>query len=413
MPSPLRQTRGLLAACAAGMFILGSTGCSTPLAAGRAHFHAGRYDRAELALADESRVRGNDRALFLMERGTVRQAAGRYAESARDYIAAYDELERLRVYSVSKGAASLVINDNVQPFRGAPYERTLLHGLTALSHLALGAWDHAAVESRRILESLDPLQRGDFPEDAFSRYIAGLGFELQDDPSNAALQYRLAAAVAPAGTHIVPETGHVGGSAPANGDPAPARPAQELVCFVLTGRGPTGYESYLQGAPGLLGGHVEIRIGGRIVGRSHLLTDVAQLAADTERKLAALRAAKTAVRVVGKRILTHEIGRQAGSGDLGDLLFLLLVMMEDPEFRRWETLPRSIHVARVPCPADLESFEVVWRGPTRGAPRVMTVASPPMQRRRNLRVAFVRDLPLPRTDAPVPGKTPAAGPAAP
>ena len=47
-------------------------------------------------------------------------------------------------------------------------------------------WDDAAVEGRNIIQHLS--DRKGFPDDPFSRYIAGLSLELIGDHSNAALQ---------------------------------------------------------------------------------------------------------------------------------------------------------------------------------------------------------------------------------
>lgn len=87
---------------------------------------------------------------------------------------------------MSKGVASWVVNDGVQNFRGAPFERTMVHVMAAKNYLALGEWDDAAAEARRIIKSLEPDIRGEYPEDAYSRYMAGFCLEMIDDDSNAA-----------------------------------------------------------------------------------------------------------------------------------------------------------------------------------------------------------------------------------
>ena len=127
-PIDVRRPPAWRTGAAAGAAVILLSGCATaPLEAARDHFRRGRLAEAETALLTDTAVQAEkDRVLVLMERGTVRQAAGRYGESSRDWIAAAAEAEKLETYSVSKGAASLVVNDSVQAFRGAPYERTLL-----------------------------------------------------------------------------------------------------------------------------------------------------------------------------------------------------------------------------------------------------------------------------------------------
>ena len=137
---------------AAWAFPLGSfvllVSCATPsLDSAREEYYRGQFDQAEQELADD-RMSDKDRVLYLMERGMIRQAAGDYERSAADFIEASDNLEQLETYSLSKGGASLVVNDNVQDYRGAPFERTLLHAFAAADHLAMGHWDDAGVEAR-------------------------------------------------------------------------------------------------------------------------------------------------------------------------------------------------------------------------------------------------------------------------
>ena len=383
----------MLALSCATLLSLSTTGCGTPLAAARQNFYAGRLAAADADLADESKAAARDKVMFLMERGTVRQALGQYDASSKDYIRASDELERLETYSLSKGTASLMVNDTVQNYRGTPYERTLLHALTAMNHFATGVWDNAAVEARRIIATLEPSQRGNFPEDAFSRYIAGFALEMIDDVSNAQLQYRKAASVAPSGTAIDAESGRISA---VPGGPAPAGPSAqrgELVCFLQMGRGPTGLEMENGFGWGIKGSeYAEILIQGQPAGRSHPMTNVYQLAVETERKLALIKAAKTATRIALKKVVSAQAGNASNQPGLADLIFAVLMLFERPDTRRWETLPNQFQVARVPCPIPLESFEIVWHGSSGIVLRRETIRNP-LQHRRLIYVSIARDLP--------------------
>lgn len=440
-PRAHRIVRTLAATAAAAVL----AGCaSAPLDSARIDFRQGQLARAEEVLvkkADE--VQPKDRVLHMMERGTIRQARGHYEDSSHDFIAAADRIRELETYSASKGVASLVVNDTVQDYRGAPYERTLLHAMTALNHFAVTNWDNAAVESRRIIESLSPTQRGDFPEDAFSRYMAGFGLEMIDDFSNASLQYRKAAALAPhlaiddqsgrvalrppapppvaapaapaavvppadtnsASKAVAPAPKAAPAPAPATPPAQPAEPVRvprppapkewdnDLVCFALLGQGPSEYYG-LQGRWYThTAGYVEIWIDGRLAGRSYPLADVAELARATAAKQAALKAVKTAARVAVKEVIAETVAQSTDSEALGDLIrFLLIGLLEQPDVRRWETLPGSLQVARVPCPRKLESYELVLRGPG-GAQLARVNVDAPLARRGRTYVTFYRELP--------------------
>lgn len=396
----MSASRGMMAWCAAGISILAAClfcGCATPaLDAARHQFYAGQIAPAEQRL-EKVKAPETDRVLLLMERGMIRQVNGKYEESARDFIAAADLLERLETYSVSKGAASLVVNDMTQDFRGTPYERTLLHVFTAVNHILRGDWDSAAIEARRIIKSLDPQKRGDYPEDAFSRYMAGFCLEMIGDDSNAALQYRLANKHT-SGVIINPATGHIlAGSVTNQTDDDFSIPGdqpweRELICFVFLGRSPTGRDVWnANWSPGFPV-YAEIVCDGKVVGRSYNLTDTAELAFTTAQMEAVRKTAKTVSRVVLKEAIAGAVARQTDNEALGELVRLILIgLLEQPDIRRWETLPRWLQVARVPAPAEITGFDVVIRNPV-GA-HIQTVHVSRVVRNGNkLFVAVCRDI---------------------
>jgi tetratricopeptide (TPR) repeat protein len=382
--------------------VLIQCGCATPaLDSARYNFYAGKYDKANETL-DSAKVPENNQVLFNMERGTIRLFAGRYQNSARDYIAASDQLDKLETYSVSKGTASWVVNDSVQDFRGTPYERTLLHTFTAKDHLATGNWDDAAVEARRIIKSLDPAVRGDYPEDAYSRYMAGFCLEMIDDDSNAAIQYRRASALL-SGAKVDENTGHMipapdkpagtntvdvsTAPAPSNEKPWP----HELVCFVLLGRSARGADIWEQNWKPGQPMYAEIYCKGERLGRSYNLADTVDLAYTTDQIEAVRKMIKTVGRVMVKEAIADSI--EANNNELlGELVrFVLIGLLERPDVRRWETLPRWLQVARVPCPPDLESFDVVLKTFNGVTIRTLHIEKP-IARRRNTFVSFCRDI---------------------
>lgn len=322
-------------------------GCATQaLNTARRDFYQGRFESANQALDRKAPKR--DRVLFLMERGMIRLFLGDYPSSARDFVDAYDRLVELQTYSLSAGGASLVVNDTVQDFRGFPYERTLLHAFTALDHFALSHWENAAVEARRMIESLTTEQRGEYPDDAYSHYLAGAALELIGDTSNARLQYQKAGELAP-NAKIDPDTGRLG-------DDGAAKTGAELLCFVLMGHAPRTDNIQLSH----LGLYAEIYAGDKRLGRSYELTDVADLASTSVQKDAARQIAKTVTRIAAKEALAMQIEKD--NELLGELTrFVLIGLLERPDLRRWETLPRHLHVARVPCPPDLSEYTVVFK----------------------------------------------------
>ena len=405
------------APAAAGVLLLG--GCATaPLESARIDFFAGRLERADAALSKEEADSGKDRVLVLMERGTIRQARGDYGKSAADFIAASDRIHELETYSVSKGASSMVVNDTVENYRGAPYERTLLHVFAALDQLALANWDNGAVEARRMLDTLTAAKTDGYPEDAFSRYMAGFCLEMIDDDSNAAIQYRLASELA-AGV-AVDEHGRLSERAPplppptdpdmTNAAPAAAVPPpkpesevprelrakkwdHELVCFILLGAGP---DPYFSGGTAWYGGapaYAELYSGNTRLGRSYTLADADELCRLTAEREAARKIAKTVTRVAVKEGIAVAVEKSTDNELLGLLVRLVLIgMLEQPDVRRWETLPCRLQVARVPCPPDLKELKLVLQG---GAGLTEIAVSQPITKRRRTYFCFYREMPAP------------------
>ncbi len=408
MPAQPASQAGLHRSLAALAGVVLLSGCATvPLDAARRDFYNGQLDQAEAHLAEVD-PQGKDRALVLMERGTIRQARGDFEASSADFIAAQDMVQAFETYSLSKGATSLVINDSVMNFAGAPYERTLLHAMTALNHLSIGHWDNAAVEARRMIQKFGPFAEAEFPEDAFTRYVAGFSLEMIDDFSNAAIQYRKADELAP---HLlIDEAGRIAPAPISTNQTETAtallpRPDHELVCFVLLDRSPRE-DTYLRGG-GFLAGNVYAELyttEGGYLGRSYGLADTYDLAYRTQQRLATLKAAKTAGRIVLKEVIASAAEHSTDSQVLGDLIrFILIGLLEQPDTRRWETLPQRLHVARVQAPPDIGQFRLTVNS---FGGRSYSIRKP-IQRRAHVTVSVFRDAwQLPQPDPLTPARVP-------
>ncbi|HMP89499.1 MAG TPA: hypothetical protein PJ991_04825 [Kiritimatiellia bacterium] len=368
-----------------------TAGCAgAKLNSARSDYFSGAYLQAAQRLEDQSFPK-RDRVLFLMERGMIRQAAGDFEGSTRDFIAAYNTIESMTAISLTQDSASMIINDSVQEYRGAPFERTLLHSFTAKNHLLQSNWELAAVEARRIIQSLAPESLRDYPEDAYSRYMAGLCLSLIGDWSNAALQYRLAARLTPH-LSIHEQTGHISLSTNSTTDatvPANIPGDHELIVLVLIGRSPTGHELEHSRRPIRPAGYAEIIVNGGPAGRSYALADTMDLAFTTKQKDAIRDMAKTVSRIALKEVTARSLEKE---DELLGLLFRLIMinMLEQPDIRRWETLPRSLQVARMPVPANLESVQVNFKTSSGAIVRSVPVSLPLPQNQRTF-ITVVRD----------------------
>ncbi len=380
-------------------------GCAThTLNSARHNFYAGRLDQAEDTLSS-ARIPNRDRVLFLMERGMVRQMRGEYADSSQDFIEAHDILRELETYSLSRGTGSLVINDTIRNFVGYPYERTLLHAYTAKNHMAEGRWNDAGVEARRIIYSLSEDTRRKHPDEPYSRYVSALILELTDDASNAEMQYRLVDEQL-ASVQVDPRTGRLKEAPPeihnetdhdrnnrSIREDNPSHPVEywghELVVFIQLGRSARPLQRDRNSTPL----YAEIHIDGEVLGRSHTLSDTTALTRQSEEARAAIQAAKEVGRFVIKETIAIAVESQHDhvAGDLTRLV--LFGLLERPDNRRWETLPRWLQVARVPAPETVDSYDLVLKNSRGETVRTITVHQP-INRYRNTHISFFRDQPL-------------------
>jgi len=372
------------------------TGCATSdLDRARRLYYQGEFDAGASVLSNATSD-VTTRVLVLMERGMMHQARGDYTESTLDWLDAHELAEYLDYYSISRGSASLMINDEVLAFRGRLYERVLLNAFAAQSYLALGLWDDAGVEARNIIAQLESREK--FPDDAYSRYVAGFALESTGDADGARVQYRTAAELLD-GIAVDPGTGALGrSSGPGNtvareglrrSSPTRSEQPAELVCFVGFGGAPNAAANHADGHRWGSSPYAEIHANGRYLGRSYTLNTTPALRSDTEDVLELQQEAKTAVRVALKETASELVAQQDEA--LGDLLRILLFALETEDDRQWETLPRWLQVARVPCPADLYSYTIVFFGA--GGRRVeQRVVTAPLSRRGRFFASFCRAL---------------------
>jgi tetratricopeptide (TPR) repeat protein len=353
-----------------------ASGCATArLDSARAQYF-GRNPSAALAdLPPPPSERDLSSLLYLLERATIQQTLSNYVDSAADFLRAAAAEERLKVGSVSQSSTSMLVNDMTKSFRGVPFEQTLLHALAANNYLALGRIDDASVEARNVIEHLST-DLDHFPDSAYARYMAGACLELAGDREGATIEYRKASSLlsnvaiaSETGRFILPQATnahHIAGKASSSMPAAPFATASvphgwnnDLVC--LLGIGAVGPAKGTDWHNSRWGTHpyAEIFVNGVLAGRSVPLDDTLQLHAATQARLAAAKATKTIVRTGMKFAIANAVSER--NDGLGTLVWMLLIALETEDLRRWETLPRWLHAARVSCPNTITSVRVVFK----------------------------------------------------
>ncbi|MBV7315833.1 COG3014 family protein [Shewanella sp. NIFS-20-20] len=193
-----------------------------------------------LAVASlQSGLRGEDQLLYAQEAGRAEQIAGHFAASKGYYQIAikdyrhFDDKAVISASDIAAQSSSLLLNDNVIPYRGPGYERIMLHQYQALNYLFLGDNQGALVEARRANElqqqeqqryeasnkSIAKLANGTVDSqinqldarsdglassflNAYSYYVTGLLYELLGQANDAFIDYRKAAQIMPGNPYI-------------------------------------------------------------------------------------------------------------------------------------------------------------------------------------------------------------------
>ena len=158
------------------------------------------YDSA-LGLMRQSRsaYAKQDAALYYLEQGIIAHFGCYYEESNQSLSRAESIMEELYTRSLSKGAASFLINDNTVPYRGEDFENALVNLFMALNYVGLGLWEDALVEARKVDSKLGVInsryeedKRNVYREDGFIRFLMGVLYEAELESNDAFISYRKA-----------------------------------------------------------------------------------------------------------------------------------------------------------------------------------------------------------------------------
>ncbi|MBQ47053.1 MAG: hypothetical protein CMP10_06170 [Zetaproteobacteria bacterium] len=166
----------------------------------RREYRSGHYEAA-LEKINKSVLKESEssRLLYLLEKGSILDRAGRSREARSLWIEADKLADELYTTSISKTAASFVYNDSTMDYGGEEYERVNVHTMLALSFLEKNELRKAIVEARKINSKLAEINdllgedsKNHYQKDAFARYLAALIYEAKGEWDSAIIDYKKA-----------------------------------------------------------------------------------------------------------------------------------------------------------------------------------------------------------------------------
>jgi tetratricopeptide (TPR) repeat protein len=162
----------------------------------RSQMVTGNY---QLALASLRQSKGEafreqDRVVYWMNEGMLLHLTGQHREATQVLGKADRRSEELYTKSVRKEIAAAFVSDAKTDYAGEDYERVLINVVKALSYAALGDYESALVEARKINDKLKFYAatyggQHSYKRDAFAHWLMGLLFEIEGSYDDARIAY--------------------------------------------------------------------------------------------------------------------------------------------------------------------------------------------------------------------------------
>ncbi|MBI9072180.1 MAG: hypothetical protein JEY94_11315 [Melioribacteraceae bacterium] len=384
----------------------------------------GEYKSAVVKIenAEKSDEYGNkDRVLKYLDKGIIYHYAGDFEKSNKELEAAEYAMEELFTKSISKGAASILLNDNALDYAGEVYENLYINIFKALNYIQLKKFDDAYVEVRRVnnklkelevkyedyVESLnssddkkfdiDPVEL-DYFNNVLANYMSHiiLRADGNEDGSRISLEklneaweahsdvYNYAKPFAVDSTTTAREF-FLNIIAFAGNAPVKVPIGARITTFndLITITDPTNFHGDAIPFPGVKGGYnfkfefpeieeegtlvysIRVKVDSQYVGELELLENMCRVAKKTFEQQKSITYFKTAARAVLKGISANALGNKAKKGSngfLGELMAAAINvasdLSENADLRCWRTMPGYSFVGEFPINKGIHNIEL-------------------------------------------------------
>ncbi|MBN1501273.1 MAG: hypothetical protein JW982_14030 [Spirochaetes bacterium] len=149
-------------------------------------FYSGKYLQAAKLLLKKVNTKNKDQLLFMMECGAMFNAGNDYKRSNVALLAA-EKLYPTLAASVSKQAASIILNETTTNYRGENFELVLIHMYAGINFYRLGEIDDARVEFMKVsnlLASFKLDKNRKYDENLLAKYLTAVCYEMLGDINN-------------------------------------------------------------------------------------------------------------------------------------------------------------------------------------------------------------------------------------
>lgn len=158
----------------------------------RSRMTAGEAREVAAELEKKADTPGDNQLLYMLEYGTVLQAAGDYKKSNQYFLKADDLSDVKDYFSISRQMGSILLNQGMVQYPGEDYEKVFINAMVAINFLGMGDYENAMTQVRRLNEKLYKYRfeaKLKYEQNPFAFYLGGLLREEEKDWDNAYIEY--------------------------------------------------------------------------------------------------------------------------------------------------------------------------------------------------------------------------------
>ena len=358
------------------------------------YYRDGDYASAAEEFEREAKDAKANRVLYLLDAGMSRFRLREYREAIVHFLAAEKESEIKDYTSVSEEVGTLLSSGNVRGYKGEDFEKLLINVYLMLSYSALGEFDEARVEARKVNLLLTRMihdGKRNYSEWPLARYFSGMLWEYDHSYDNAYIEYKKVYELDPNFPGI--ETQLIA-MARKNGDSEglrkwtklfPAAPARritrdskEWVVVYESGRIPgkvmRGEDPSLPMIPHSSSPEAGFRL--KVDGASYecrdRVMDLAKMSRNyLEDRIVRMKLAKIAG-TVAKFAVAQAVSSASDNESLGLLTYIVLLAFDQADLRSWTSLPHDLYMCRFDRVPDAGPVEVEILGSQNTVLRTVT-----------------------------------------
>jgi len=153
-------------------------------------YFGGDYVRAVREI-EKVKPSNKDVLLYLLDKGMILHAAGKYKKSNEALENAERASRILSAKSVSRQIAATIGNEEAARYSGEPHEIIMIPVLRMINYIMLDKWDDALVEVRRLQNISERLYGGTGEtKNAFATYLSAIVWETLNHLNDALIDYK-------------------------------------------------------------------------------------------------------------------------------------------------------------------------------------------------------------------------------